>query len=184
MNSRLSLLTRRIAAIEKDFSKREIESAVKLLQQRESESPLLPYLSSSKKVKRRANSRRTKKPIQDQRSRSVMRLQREDREKYRVLCEFDSLLREGRVLPRVSDIRRLGESLTKNFTARSSRRDSISKLMDILATMPLHEITSIVDLVLSNDRAENGKSDYERLADFIITGKSHHELTELESRPL
>lgn len=183
MNTRLSLLTRRIAAIEKDFSKREIESAVKLLEQRESESPLLSNLSAVKKGKRRAKSRRTKKTLQEQRSRSVMRLQHKDRDKYRVLSELDSILREGRVLPRVSDIKRLGESLTKDFVARSSRRDSISKLMDVLATKPLHEITTVVEAVMSNDSLDGGKSDYERLADFIITGKSHHERTELESRP-
>jgi hypothetical protein len=183
MNTRLSLLTRRISAIEKDFSKREIESAVKLLEQREAESPLLPYLSTVKRGKGRAKSRRRKKPIQDQKSRSVMRLQHKDPDKYRVLSKFDSLLREARVLPRVNDIRRLGESLTKDFAARSSRRDYISKLMDILATRPLHEITTVMEEVLSTDTGDTGKSDYERLADFIITGKSHHKHTEVESRP-
>lgn len=184
MNTRLSLLRRRIAAIEKDFSKREIESAVRQLEQQESESPLLPYLSSLKRGKRRTRSQRTKKPIQDQRSRAVMRLQQKDHEKYRVLSEFDALLREGRVLSKVNDIRRLGETLTKDFAARSSRRDSISKLMETLATKPLHEIRTVVETVLSNAAVDTGKSDYERLAEFIITGKSHHKHTELESGPL
>src|SRR3989442_12298088 len=103
-----------------------------------------------------------------------MQLEHQDRDKYRVLSEFDSLLREGCVLPTVNDIRRLGESLTKDFTARSSRRDSISKLMDVLAAKSLHEITIVVDAVLSNDKLDATKSDYERLADFIITGTSHH----------
>ena len=124
MNSRLSSLTQRITAIKKEFSKREIESAVKLLEKEDSASPLLPYLSNNTSGKRRAKSRRTKKSIQDQRSKAVMRLEHLDPDKYRVLSEFDSLLREGSVLPTVNDIRRLGESLTKDFTTRSSRRDS------------------------------------------------------------
>jgi|GEM_PF-1439457 len=184
MNSRLSSLTRRITAIKKEFSKREIESAVKLLEKQDSTSPLLPHLSNGIRAKRQAKSRSTKRSIQDQRSKAVVRLKRKDDAKYRVLSEFDSLLREGSVLPRVNDIRRLGESLTKDFSSRSSRRDSISKLMNILAARPLHEITMIVDAVLSNKQLDTGKTDYERLADFIITGTSEQARRESEPHTL
>ncbi len=185
MNSRLSSLAQRITAIEKEFSKHEIESAVKLLEKEGSASPLFTYLSDGMKIsKRRPKPRRRKKPIQDQRSKAVMRLEHQEPDKYRVLSEFDSLLRKGSLLPRVNDIRRLGESLTKNFTSRSSRRDSISKLMDVLAARSLHEITTVVDGVMSNDEADTGESDYQRLADFIITGKSRHSRREPEPRLL
>ena len=185
MNGRLSSLARRITAIKKEFSKREIESAVKLLEERGSASPLFAYLSNGMKgSKRRPTPRRRKKTIQDQRSKAVIRLEHQEPEKYRVLSEFDSLLRKGSVLPRVHDIRRLGESLTKDFTSRSSRRDSISKLMDILAARSLHEITTVVNAVLSNDVLDSGESDYQRLADFIITGKSRHSRGESRPRPL
>jgi hypothetical protein len=183
MNSRLSSLTRRITAIKKEFSKREIESAIKLLEKEDLASPLVPYLSEGTSGKRKVKSRRTKKPLQDQRSKAVIRLEHRDRDKYRVLSELDYLLREGRVLPTVNEIRRLGESLTKDFAARNSRRDSISKLMDVLAARPLHEITNVVDAVLSNGKLDTSKSDYERLADFIITGTSHNRRRDSGSQP-
>lgn len=173
MNSRVSSLARRITAIKKEFSEREIQRAVKLLEKDSSGSPLSAYLSNgTKSTTRRAKSPGRRKTSLDQRSRAVLRLQHQDPEKYRVLSEFDSQLRKGRVLPKVNDIRNLGESLTKDFTSRSSRRDSISKLMEILATRSLDEIAEVVDAVLSVDEQDNEKSDYQRLADFIITGKS------------
>jgi hypothetical protein len=184
MNTRLSSLTRRITAIKRDFSKSEIQSAVKLLEKQDSASPLLPYLSNARKAKRHVKPRSTRKPIQDQRSRAVIRLEHKDREKYRLLSELDSLLRAGTVLPRVNDIKRLGESLTKDFTARSSRRESISKLMEILSTRSLHEIGRVVEVVLRNDKLDTRKSDYERLSDFIITGSANQARSESESPSL
>ncbi len=173
MNTRVSSLARRIAAIEKEFSEREIQQAVKLLEKDSSSSQFSAYLSNgTKSTTRRAKSPRRRKANLDQRSRAVLRLERQDPEKYRVLSEFDFLLRKGRVLPKVNDVRNLGESLTKDFTSRNSRRASISKLMEILATRSLDEVTEVVDSVLSVDDQDNGKSDYQRLADFIITGKS------------
>ena len=184
MNSRVPSLARRITAIKKEFSTREIQRAVKLLEEDGSASPLFAYLSNgTRDSTRRPRPRRKKKTIQDQRSKAVLRLEHQDPEKYRVLSEFDSLLRKGNVLPRLNDIRRLGESLTKGFSSRGSRRDSISKLMGTLAARSLDEITAVVNKVLSNDDLDNGESDYQRLADFIITGKSSPSARESRPRP-
>ncbi len=183
MNNRLSALTRRITAIKKEYSKREIQMAVRLLEQQGSSSELSGHLVNRVKGPTRRAKPRKKKPIQEQRSKAVIRLQHEDPDKYRVLSEFDSLLRKGAVLPKVTDIKRLGESLTKEFNSRSSRRDSISKLMEILAAKSLREITTTVDTVLSNDESDTGKSDYQRLADFIITGKSGQSRVQSGARP-
>ena len=175
MNSRLSVLARRITAIKKEYSEREIEAALKLLEEQGSQLRVFGSLATVPTVSsRRSKSHRLKKSIQEQRSKAVIKLQNEDPDKYRILSEFDSLLRKGAVLPRVNDIKCLGESLNKDFTSRSSRRDAISKLMDTLAVRSLKEIRTVVSAVLSNDELDRKESDYQRLADFIITGKTSH----------
>lgn len=182
MKSRVPSLARRITAIKQEFSESEIRRALRLLERQSSPSLLSAYLTNVKDQTRRSTPRRGKKARQDQRSKAIIRLEHSDPDKYRVLSEFDSLLRKGGALPKVNDIRRLGESLTKDFSSTSSRRSSISKLMSVLADRPLDEITTVVKAVLSTGTPENGESDYQRLVHFIITGKSSH--SEKASRPL
>lgn len=184
MKSRVSSLAQRIRSIKEEFSENEIRRALRLLEQESSSSPLFADLANGKRGSRRrlTPSRRNKKP-QDQRSQAVISLERKDPEKYRVLSEFDSLLRKGAVLPKVNDIRRLGESLTKDFTSKRSRRESISKLMAVLADRPFNEITAVVNAILSNGELDNDESDYQRLAHFIITGKASPSIRESRSRP-
>jgi hypothetical protein len=184
MKSRVSLLAQRITAIREEFSESEIQSALKRLEKQDSASQVRAPLGSVKKTSRLrpTSHRRKKKTTQDQRSKAVIRLEHQDPEKYRVLFELDSLLRNGSVLPRVNDITRLGESLTKDFTSRGSRRDSISKLMTVLASRSFDEISTVVNAVLSNRELQNDESDYQRLARFIITGKASHSARDLRSR--
>ncbi|MFY9620149.1 MAG: hypothetical protein WAM70_09330 [Pyrinomonadaceae bacterium] len=183
MNGRLSSLARRITAIRKEYSKREIETVLQMLEEQGGSSSLFRQLGRGMNPHyHRTQSRQRKKPIHEQRSRAVIMLQQHDPEKYEVLSEFDSLLREGSVLPKVNDIKCLGESLTKDFKSRNSRRDVISKLMEVLASRPLEEIKKVVGAVLTNNRPETEDSDYQRLADFIITGKSRHPRRESEPR--
>lgn len=181
MNGRLSSLARRITAIRKEYSKREIETVLRMLNEQGRSSLLFDQLGIGVKPHAHAaRSRRRKKPIHEQRSRAVIALEQQDPEKYEVLSNFDSLLRKGDVLPKVNDIKCLGESLTKDFKSRNSRRDAISKLMDALAGRSLEDIRRIVGETLSNSDSEDG--DYQRLADFIITGRSSHSRRESGSR--
>ena len=184
MKSRVSSLAQRIRSIEEEFSENEIRMALMLLEQERSSSPLFADLANGKRSSRhRLTPPRRNKKNQDQKSKAVISLEHKDPGKYRVLSEFDSLLRKGSVLPKVNDIRRLGESLTKDFISKRSRRESISRLMTVLADRSLDEITAVVSAILSNGELDNGESDYQRLAHFIITGKASSSPRESRSRP-
>src|SRR5260370_55367 len=170
MKSRVSSLVRRISAIREEFSESEIRRALRLVEKDSSTSQLFAHLTNNTKgSKRRPTPPRRKTTTEESRSKAEIRLEHRDPEKYRVLSEFDSQLRKGAVLTKVNDIKQPGESLTKDFTSRNSRRDSISKLMAVLANRSLDEITTVVNIILLNGDLENGESDYQRLAHFIIT---------------
>ncbi len=173
MKNSVSLIALRIAAIKEEFSEDEILQAVKFLEEQGSTSAVLTHLASRK---REIGTRRKRghkvKSIEDQRSKAVLELQHKDPEKFHVLSEFDSLLRKSSILPEVSDIKRFGERLSKDFAPRSSRRESISKLMTLLADRSLDEIREVVKASLSTARIDERDSDYQRLAQFIITGKA------------
>jgi hypothetical protein len=173
MKNRVSLIALRIAAIKEEFSESEIHEAVKFLEEQGSTSSLLTFLTGSRgESNAKPKSNRKVKSIWEQRSKAVLELEHKDPEKFQVLSEFDLLLRKSGVLPEVDDIKRVGERLSKNFSSRSSRRESISKLMGLLATRPLDEIREVVRNTLSTARIDEKDSDYQRLAQFLITGKA------------
>lgn len=174
MKDRALLLALRIAAISQEFSESEIQRAIGLLEQQGfgSWSSLLTYVAeNSKQSSKRAKTARKVKPIGEQRSKAVIELERKDPEKFQVLSEFDSLLRKGSVLPAQDDVRKLGERLSKEYASRSSRRESISKLMALLADRPLDEIRELLRVSLLSSGVDEADGDYQRLAQFIITGK-------------
>src|SRR5436305_3254015 len=155
MKSRIALLALRIAALREEFSEDEILEAVRLLEEQGSTSALLSYLAGRKpQLGTKRAQRRKHKPIEDQRSKAVLELEHKDPEKFLVLSEFDSLLRRSSVLPGVDDIKRLGERLSKNFAPKNSRRESISRLMALLANRPLNEIREVVQATLSTARVD------------------------------
>ena len=173
MKNRVSQLALRIAEIEEEFSKGEILEAVKVLEQRGSASSVKTFLvrdveHQSPKTRRK----RKTKLIENQRSKAVLELEHRDPEKYAVLSEFDALLRKGSVLPEIVQLKMLGKSLSKAFSSKSSRREAISKLMTVLAEKPLTEIREVVRVILSSHQGDDSDSDYYKLAQFIITGKT------------
>jgi hypothetical protein len=184
MKDKVSLIALRIAALTEEFSEEEILKAVKLLEEQGSSSSLLIYLTCEKETSSTKSkaTRKNRKSITDQRSKAVLELEHKDPEKFQVLSEFDSLLRRSLVLPEVDEIKRLGERLDKNFSARSSRRESISKLMALLASKDINEIRDIVTKALANANADERDSDYQKLAQFIITGRTSHAVREQRTR--
>ncbi len=174
MKDRALLLALRIAAIQQEFSESEIQRAIRLLEEQGagSWSSLLAHAAqNSKQSSRKPQRARKAKPIDEQRSKAVIELEKKDPEKYQVLSEFDLLLRKGSVLPAQDDVRKLGERLSKKYSSRNSRRESISKLMALLADRPLDEIRELLRVSLLSSRVDEADSDYQRLAQFIITGK-------------
>lgn len=173
MKNRVSQLASRIAEIGEEFSAAEIREAVKVLEQRGSTSLVQALLvHDAVRHDSKPQHQRRSKPIEDQRSKAVLDLEHSDPEKYEVLSEFDALLRKGSVLPEVVELKMLGESLSKTFSSKSSRREAISRLMRVLAEKPLSEIREVISNVLATHQGSDGDSDYYKLAQFIITGKT------------
>jgi hypothetical protein len=174
VKDRVSLVASRIAEIEKAFSAREIRQAVKLLEKSRSTSQVQAFLLQDRSLRqrKRTSPKRKRKPLEQERSKAVLNLERKDPEKYAVLSEFDILLRKGSVLAEVAELKRLGKSLSKTFSTKNARRDAIGKVMKVLAEKPLPEIRQVVANVLSAHKDNDGDSDYYNLAQFIITGKA------------
>jgi hypothetical protein len=175
MNSKVVQIALRISLLKEEFSEAEITEAVKFLEEQGSASALLAFLAGRKTVDftfEKKRSRHKSKPLKEYRSKAVLELEDNDPEKYQLLAEFDSLIREGKILPKLEDIKKLGERLSKDFAPKNSRREAISKLMSLIANRPVDEIGEIIRRTLSSAQFENQNSDYQELARFIISGKS------------
>src|SRR5215470_13518574 len=149
MNDRISQIALRIARIKEEFSESDILEAVRLLEERGSSSVLLAYLAGqeipiSALIQKKLKRKNKAKAIEEQRSKAVIELEQKDHEKYQVLSEFDALIRKGSILPKLADIKRLGESISKGFAPKKSRKEAISALMALVAERPLDEIRGIV----------------------------------------
>ena len=171
MNTRIMQIALKIALIREEFKEAEILQAVQFLEEKGTTSALLDHLAGRDvKPTIQKPARRKTKPIDEQRSQAVIALEQKDPEKYQVLSEFDSMLRKSEVLPQLSDIRRLGEQLSKDFPVVKSRKEAISKLMTTLADHPIEGIREILQSALSSSNLD--KSEYQQLAGFIITGET------------
>jgi hypothetical protein len=175
MNSRVVQIALRVCLIKEEFSENEILEAVRLLENQGSVSELLAYLAGRETINHTSRMRKPKgkrKPLNEQRSKAIIDLEKKEPEKFQLLSEFDSLIREGKVLSELEDIKRLGEQISKDFAPRNSRRDAIGKLIDLLAKRPIDEVRTIISRTLSSSDLENKGSEYQELARFIITGRS------------
>ncbi len=177
MSNRITQIALKIFLIRAEFSEADITKAVKLLEEQGSSSALLGYLAKCGVTNGRlkaGESGRKNKSVEEQRSKAVIDLEDSDPEKFYILSKFDALVRKGEVLPEVDDIRRLGEQLSKDFKPRNSRKEAISKLLTLIAKLPLDEIKEIVAKPHSSRGQDDRDSEYHDLAQFIITGKTSH----------
>jgi hypothetical protein len=176
MKSRITQIALRIALIKEEFVESEIFEAIKLLEKYGYSSELLAYLSGHKisdsVLKEEEIKNKKNKPVDEQRSKAVIELEKKDPEKYQVLFEFDMLIRKRDILPELGDIKRLGEQISKDFTAKKTRREAISSLMTLIAEQPIDEMRKIIISTVSSVHLNDKSNEYQELAKFIIKGKS------------
>lgn len=169
-------LALQIAQLLEEYSDRELREAVELLRERGYGASLLDYLSrrhapSHQPASPSVASRPTKtKPIEETTSRAVLALKDKNAEKFRILSEFDALIRRGQLLPTHEDLRRFGESLSKELEPKKTRKETISALMAVLAARSVQDIERLVELAASFGVAGN-TDEYQRLAYYLIKGK-------------
>lgn len=173
MTSTSLALALRIALLLEEHSERELQSAVRLLRERGSRSALLDLLcwegdSAPPKPKSPTGPGR---PIEETTSLAVLQLREADPERYRILFEFDKMVRRGQVLATHEDLKRFGERISKDFQPRKSRKDTIGHLVATLAERTLPEIERLVEFAASFGVAGD-TDEYQRLAQFLIKGRS------------
>ena len=67
-------------------------------------------------------------------------------------------------------LRRFGETVSKNFRPRKARKDNISALMTLLATLPQEEMVKVIEKA-SKNTAKRNSDGFQELANFLIEGK-------------
>jgi len=175
MKNPTNIAALRIAQLLEEFSEAEISNAVKILERNNTTSRLLSYLKKStigKPASGRKASRTgaTKtKPIHEVTSQAVRLLEKKDPEKHAILLEFDKLIRQNKILPRGEDLRRFGESITKEFKPRKSRKDNISALLKVMAELSPSDVEALARQVLE-EGADTRSDEYQNLARFLIKG--------------
>lgn len=164
----------RIALLLEEHTEKEIENAVSLLHKHGYDSILLSYLAKTVQIggsKRRIPQTKENrhKPLDESTSRAVLKLREIDPEKYRVLREFDLMVRRGQILSTNEDVRRFGEHVSKGFEPRKSRKETIGPLMDAMSERSMHEIDRLVKFAISFG-VEGNTDEYQRLAQYLIKG--------------
>ncbi|WP_299616792.1 hypothetical protein [uncultured Tateyamaria sp.] len=175
MTKNSNVLALRIAQILEEYTAKEIAEAISTLRKCDTTSELLTYLAAATKPSQASNRRKGSaaekrpKPIDQVTSKAVRDLEKTDPDKYQLLLEFDSLLRQGRLLETNDAVRRFGEFVSKDFRSRTARKDNISALMTSLARLDESELRKSLKRAFENPTSQ--KSDeYQRLARFLMSG--------------
>lgn len=171
MNKSTFSLALRIALLMEEFSERELREAASLIEARGGGSFLLDYISGGSTEKKSRVSKKASGHRKDViQSKVLSELKLQEPEKFRLLFEFEAMLRRGAALATFEDVKRFGEQLSKEFVPRKSRKESISPLIALIADRPLNEIRKIIDQGASFDGSANA-DEYQRLGKFLVKGK-------------
>lgn len=167
MKKRVRQALLRIRLLQEEFSKKELADAVEILSEGDAEH-LLDYLKT-KKSTGNTNADKSSRPLAKRSSRVVEELRSKDPERHAILAEFESMLQQGMLLPTMSDLRRLGTTVSKDFQAGKSRKETILRLMRVLAPMPLEPMKRMIREVTDQQGgAPEADSSYGRLARYLM----------------
>jgi len=172
MNSRIKQAVLRILLLEEEYTEEEIREAIKLIQNDRQESLLIKYWADlNHGISKKKNQQKSTKPFDQQVSKAVLQIKEKEPDKYKVLLELDGLLRKGLVLQSINDIKAFVSKISKDFPKIKSRKDSIPKLITLLANKPLTDIKTLLEEILKQTDSSTDDSDYQRLAQYLINGR-------------
>lgn len=183
MRKSLSKLVRQLEAVLDGNLDADVAEALLVLSRKKKFSTLFPGGRNTPAKLASTNSNRQKQttPLPSPKasppqSKVVAALKEVDPQKYEVLLEFEGLLRRGKLYESLPDLRTFADRLQKGFPRLKSRSEVISKLMAILAELPIEQITQIVGEAMQSQ--ERTTDDYQRLARFLIRGGGGKEKNE------
>ncbi|WP_157753752.1 hypothetical protein [Lysobacter capsici] len=167
---RTKALALRIALLLEEYSQDEINAAIDLLKKQGQSSSLLSFLTPQRKDRVRAGVK--KKSFSEQfSSKLLFGLKDSEPHKYEILREFEGMLRSGAVLASFDDMKRFGERVSKDFTPKKSRSESINPLLRVLLDRSSEELEELSRLAKSHEGSPD-EDQYSKLASFLIKGRS------------
>lgn len=170
MKSKILQIALQIALIQEEFSETEISEAINLLEKEGVTSNLFKYLSSNRDTKSRRNAFSSKTTSELSKVQRLRDLEKNEPEKYQLIIQFQSSLKNKELLPEPLAIRILCETLEKNFSAKKSRLDLINQLIELLISRTIEEIEKIINEVKAKEK--NQEDPYYKLSKFLIEGDS------------
>ena len=182
MSRSINSLALKLAQVLEDHSEKDIRSAVDILKQKGFKSDLLEYMAeiqgrAAKPSQKTGVPRKDRNPMVLSNSRAVLRLKDQDPERFKLLSEFDLMVKRGQILASNEDLRRFGERISKSFEPKKSRKDTVSALMVELCDRSLLDIEKLIEFAATLGVA-GGTDEYQRLAQFLIKGKGAAEKTD------
>lgn len=169
MSGKVRQAVLRILLLTQEFSPAELAEAASLISG-QTEDDLLDFL-------KRLPSKQKSTPSQSEESktrtngetRALRELKAVDEEKYNILREFDSAIREGAILKTLDDIRTFVRTISKDFDPGKSRKEALGRLMTLLAEMDIDSIQAVLTKLPSQPNDE--ENSYHRLANQILSGQ-------------
>ena len=162
----------KILLLIEEFTNREIKDAIEMIESNfeNNKNPLLSFLKSVINLKSSEKHSSKNKAIGIGCSRVILELEDTDKEKFLLLSKVDKLIREGKVLRKLNDIKKIANQISKEFPSVKSRKDAIPKFMALLANMSIDEAGNIVESIMQNQNSDVSESEYHELASFLIGG--------------
>ncbi len=158
----------RILLLQEEFSPQEIADALSLLGSVEKEDLVAFLQRTASERAGRKDAQRRPANLEGQHTRALQALRRRSPEKYEVLLPFEEAIRRGEVLPTLNDLRAFGRSLSKTFNVGKSRKDALSRLIELLADMDIEAIKLASSRAASSSESPGA---FQRLADHLISGR-------------
>lgn len=169
MKERVRQAVVKLTLLQDEFTRSELDEAVSFLSNHETHD-VIEYFTKAESIADTSNGQSPAKDT-DRPSKIVRDLAISDPEHYRDLSEFESMVRAGDLLPSFHEIKRLGMSISKSFKPAKSRRDTIPRLMALLAQMPFDKMKETIRMEKERAKlSDKDGSSYARLAEYLIGG--------------
>lgn len=170
MKQRTKLAVVRILSLHTEFSDEEINDAISFIEKNDLAKIFNFSNIGPKKI---TPSGFTQRPAQQKKpSRALLEIKEIDPGKFEFLSLFDQKIRDGVILSKLDEIRRVGTSIDKSFDAGKSLKDAIPKLIALLSRLSITEMHKVVENILAESSTVGRQDDsYNELATFLIRGK-------------
>ena len=169
MKSKIKQAVLKLMLLQEEFTENELKEAINYINDNK-KSPLNNLFNKvpGSNIKK---DRSPSKSFDEQESKVIQDIKNSEPEKYRVLSDFDSLIRKGAILTSHDEIKTLASKLSKEFPKTRSRKESVPKLMALFVKLEISNIKSLIEEIIKTSNSSNNESEYQRLAQFIIQGE-------------